>query len=82
MRGVTPKGGGMNDDRSQFEGLIDAIGEHIDGGDVDTVVSALTFLLIASSVAGGLPVQSVLQYVNSVALRMYADHDPTNEVIH
>lgn len=83
MRGATaPQGGFMEDDSSQFESLIESMGDQINGKDVDTVVSVLALLIANAGCYGGLPPQSVLQYVTSVVLRVYADNDPSNETIH
>lgn len=83
MRGATaPQGGFMKDDRSQFESLIELMGDQINGKDVDTVVSVLALLIANTGCVGGLPPQSVLQYVTRVVLQVYADNDPTNETIH
>ena len=83
MRGtMTPKGGSMEDDRSQFENLMALMGNQINGKDVDVVVSVLALLLANAGCMGGLSPQSVLQYVNRIVYQVYDDNDPTDETIH
>ena len=83
MRGVAPpKGEYMEDDSSQFESLMELMGNQINGKDVDTVVSVLALLLANAGCMGGLSPHSVLQYVNRIVYQVYNDNDPSNETIH
>ena len=79
---MPPDGGIMEDDSSQFESLIELMGNQINGKDVDTVVSVLALLIANAGCMGGLPPESVLRYVSSVVWKVYEDNDPTNETIH
>lgn len=79
---MPPDGGIMEDDSSQFESLIELMGNQINGKDVDIVVSVLALLLANAGCMGGLPPHSLLQYVNRVVSQVYEDNDPTNETIH
>ena len=79
---MPPDGGSMEDDSSQFESLIELMGNQINGKDVDIVVSVLALLLANAGCMGGLPPHSLLQYVNRVVSQVYEDNDPTNETIH
>ena len=83
MRGVSPpKGEYMDDDSSQFESLMELMGNQINGKDVDVVVSVLALLLANAGCMGGLSPQSILQYVNRIVYQVYEDNDPTDETIH
>jgi len=83
MRGaMSPKGGDMEDDSTQFENLMELMGDQINGKDVDLVVSALTLLLANAGCVGGLSPESVVQYVQRIVHQVYDDNDPTNETIH
>jgi len=79
---MPPDGGIMEDDSSQFENLMEMMGNQINGKDVDTVVSVLALLLANAGCMGGLSPQSVLSYVNRIVYQVYDDNDPTNETIH
>jgi len=83
MRGDhSPQGGYMEDDSSQFESLMEMMGNQINGKDVDTVVSVLALLLANAGCMGGLSPHSVVQYVNRIVHQVYDDNDPSNETIH
>ena len=83
MRGaMPPKGESMEDDSSQFENLMELMGNQINGKDVDVVVSVLALLLANAGCMGGLAPQSVLSYVNRIVYQVYDDNDPTDETIH
>jgi len=83
MRGVhPPKGEYMDDDSTQFENLMALMGDQINGKDVDVVVSVLALLIANAGCMGGLPPQSVVNYVNRVVHQVYDDNDPSNETIH
>lgn len=83
MRGVTtPKGGCMEDDSSQFESLMELMGNQINGKDVDIVVSVLALLIANAGCMNGLPPHSVVNYVNRIVHQVYDDNDPSNETIH
>jgi len=83
MRGdAPPKGGGMEDDSSQFESLMDLMGDQINGKDVDTVVSVLTLLLANAGFFGGLPPHSLLSYVERVVYGVYSENDSSDQIIH
>ena len=77
-----PKGGIMEDDSSQFESLMELMGNQINGKDVDIVVSVLALLLANAGCMGGLPPHSLSQYVNRVLAQVYESNDPSNETIH
>jgi hypothetical protein len=79
---MRPDGGIMEDDSSQFESLMEMMGNQINGKDVDTVVSVLALLLANAGCMGGLSPQSVLSYVNRIVYQVYDDNDPSNETIH
>jgi hypothetical protein len=79
---MPPDGGIMEDDSSQFESLMEMMGNQINGKDVDTVVSVLALLLANAGCMGGLSPQSVLNYVNRIVYQVYDDNDPTDETIH
>jgi hypothetical protein len=79
---MPPKGEIMEDDSSQFENLMELMGNQINGKDVDVVVSVLALLLANAGCMGGLSPQSVLSYVNRVVYQVYDDNDPTDETIH
>jgi hypothetical protein len=79
---MPPKGEIMEDDSSQFENLMEMMGNQINGKDVDVVVSVLALLLANAGCMGGLSPQSVLSYVNRVVYQVYDDNDPTDETIH
>jgi hypothetical protein len=79
---MPPEGGIMEDDSSQFESLMELMGNQINGKDVDTVVSVLALLLANAGCMGGLSPQSVLSYVNRIVYQVYDDNDPTDETIH
>jgi hypothetical protein len=79
---MPPDGGIMEDDSSQFENLMELMGNQINGKDVDTVVSVLALLLANAGCMGGLSPQSVLNYVNRIVYQVYDDNDPTDETIH
>ena len=79
---MPPDGGIMEDDSSQFENLMEMMGNQINGKDVDTVVSVLALLLANAGCMGGLSPQSVLNYVNRIVYQVYDDNDPTDETIH
>jgi hypothetical protein len=83
MWGVMPPDGGiMEDDSSQFESLMEMMGNQINGKDVDTVVSVLALLLANAGCMGGLSPHSVIGYVNRIVHQVYDDNDPTDETIH
>jgi hypothetical protein len=79
---MPPKGEIMEDDSSQFENLMEMMGNQINGKDVDVVVSVLALLLANAGCMGGLSPQSVLSYVNRIVYQVYDDNDPTDETIH
>jgi hypothetical protein len=79
---MPPDGGIMEDDSSQFESLMELMGNQINGKDVDTVVSVLALLIANAGCMGGLSPQSVLNYVNRIVYQVYDDNDPTDETIH
>jgi hypothetical protein len=58
------------------------MGDQINGKDVDVVVSVLALLIANAGCMGGLPPQSVVNYVNRVVHQVYDDNDPSNETIH
>ena len=80
--GVPPEGGIMEDDSSQFESLMELMGNQINGKDVDTVVSVLALLLANAGCMGGLSPNSVVYYVHKIVSQVYEDNDPSNETIH
>jgi hypothetical protein len=83
MRGVAPpKGEYMDDDSSQFESLMELMGNQINGKDVDVVVSVLALLIANAGCMGGLSPESVVGYVNKIVRSVYEDNDPTNVTIH
>jgi len=83
MRGaLPPKGESMKDDSSQFESLMELMGNQINGKDVDVVVSVLALLIANAGCMGGLPPHSVVNYVNRIVHQIYDDNDPSNETIH
>jgi hypothetical protein len=83
MRGVAPpKGDSMDDDRSQFERLMELMGNQINGKDVDTVVSVLALLIANAGCMGGLSQNSIVYYVHKIVSQVYEDNDPSNETIH
>jgi hypothetical protein len=79
---MPPDGGIMEDYITQFENLMELMGNQINGKDVDTVVSVLALLLANAGCMGGLPPHSLLHYVNRVVSQVYESNDPTNETIH
>jgi hypothetical protein len=79
---MPPDGGIMEDDSSQFESLMELMGNQINGKDVDTVVSVLALLIANAGCMGGLSPQSVLHYVGTIVSQVYEDNDPSNETIH
>jgi hypothetical protein len=72
----------MDDDRSQFESLMELMGNQINGKDVDTVVSVLALLIANAGCMGGLPSHSVVNYVSRIVAQVYESNDPSNETIH
>jgi len=83
MRGaMPPKGNSMKDDSSQFESLMELMGNQINGKDVDTVVSVLALLIANAGCMGGLSPHSVVHYVSRIVSQVYEDNDPSNETIH
>ena len=83
MRGdVPPKGDYMNDDSSQFDSLMELMGNQINGKDVDVVVSVLALLLANAGCMGGLSPESVIGYVIRIVKDVYADNDTSNVTIH
>jgi hypothetical protein len=79
---MPPDGGIMEDDSSQFDSLMELMGNQINGKDVDVVVSVLALLLANAGCMGGLSPHSILQYVNRIVYQVYEDNDPTDETIH
>lgn len=83
MRGdVPPKGDYMKDDSSQFDSLMELMGNQINGKDVDVVVSVLALLLANAGCMGGLSPESVIGYVIRIVKDVYADNDTSNVTIH